>query len=529
MDATDTLSIIKSLEMAKEICYDTGQEYACIKYSKRLCEVKKEYYGSNSKEYLLELLELSELFSERLRMHKSYEVHNSAYEPYMHKLREDFESLGLDERQVYWLEASKYIRKTLDIAYRTASRYRVSDSSLMAESAYNATLLYKGLLLNLSNTADTEAIPNLKISWKDVRNKLGSEDLAIEFFRTDEGKYGALLLKNKWKSPKLIRLPELKDKSSDDALAEVSKCMSTINFVSGNTLNSASRIVWSDRLLQYFPKNRKGKVYFSSDGMLLQTGIEYLPFDTSSNVEDYYTVSDVYDIVRLSSTRELVLENKQEKLDTAALFGGIYYRDVTESLTSVTQRSAAQMDIPATYTEVLDIQDKFVSNGIKVRLRTESEADALSFTEMSDGRYGVIHIATHGMYWSKDQKPEVIDPLERCGLLFSDEMVTAGVISRLNLEHSNLVVLSACETALGDISQDGVLGLQRGFKMAGAGTILMSLWKVSDDVTKELMGCYYSNLLTPGQTARSAFNQAVNTIRAKYPTPYYWAAFIMLD
>ena len=112
-----------------------------------------------------------------------------------------------------------------------------------------------------------------------------------------------------------------------------------------------------------------------------------------------------------------------------------------------------------------------------------------------------------------------------------DGILTAQEISRLNLSGLNLVVLSACETALGDITNEGVMGLQRGFKKAGAQTIVMSLWKVADEQTQQFMTEFY-RLLTNGIGKRQAFKTAQQYMRSQYPeqrSKPYWAAFIMLD
>ena len=92
----------------------------------------------------------------------------------------------------------------------------------------------------------------------------------------------------------------------------------------------------------------------------------------------------------------------------------------------------------------------------------------------------------------------------------------------------DLVVLSACQTGLGEVTGEGVFGLQRGFKKAGAQTIVMSLWKVADEPTQLLMVEFFKNL-TAGQSKRAAFLAAQQTVRAKYPNPLYWAAFVMVD
>ena len=91
-----------------------------------------------------------------------------------------------------------------------------------------------------------------------------------------------------------------------------------------------------------------------------------------------------------------------------------------------------------------------------------------------------------------------------------------------------MVVLSACQTGLGEVTSEGVFGLQRGFKKAGAHTIVMSLWKVDDNATKDLMTEFYKNLVN-GKSKREAFISAQEFLLKKYQDPRKWAAFVMVD
>jgi len=120
--------------------------------------------------------------------------------------------------------------------------------------------------------------------------------------------------------------------------------------------------------------------------------------------------------------------------------------------------------------------------------------------------------------WLGEKSPENIE----------DGVLTAREISRMDLRGTDLVVLSACETGLGEVSSEGVFGLQRSFKQAGVRSLIMSLWEVNDDATKYIMTEFYSNLLS-GKDKRVAFLEAKRKCKEKYTYPQYWAAFIMLD
>ena len=155
-----------------------------------------------------------------------------------------------------------------------------------------------------------------------------------------------------------------------------------------------------------------------------------------------------------------------------------------------------------------------------------------------------------------DNQPRVIedDALTRSGLYFAgadnvilnglsavpdsidDGRLTAAEIAQLDLRGLDMVVLSACQTGLGEITGDGVFGLQRGFKKAGAQTIVMSLWKVDDEATTEFMTTFFENMKIDRDghplNKHEAFKEAQSKLKRdkdKYSDPYCWAAFVMLD
>ena len=165
----------------------------------------------------------------------------------------------------------------------------------------------------------------------------------------------------------------------------------------------------------------------------------------------------------------------------------------------------------------------------------------------------VFHIATHGFFMPEIedtgeekllQNAAAKNPLLRTGLMLvgagdilnktdfnyniDDGILTAYEAMNLNLDQTELVVLSACETGLGDLEVgEGVYGLQRAFLVAGARNLIMSMFKVDDDATQQLMVTFYRRWLETGEM-RASFIQAKKEVRNKYKDPIYWGAFIMI-
>jgi CHAT domain-containing protein len=205
-------------------------------------------------------------------------------------------------------------------------------------------------------------------------------------------------------------------------------------------------------------------------------------------------------------------------------------------------------------TDILRDGSYLVSDGSDIYATEES------FKKLSGTGVKLMHIATHGFYEPANKAKSFSDflttgnqnnkedlSLSRSGLFLAgaasaldpikrkdipdgveDGILTAKEISRLDFSGLDLVVLSACQTGLGEITDEGVFGLQRGFKKAGAQTIVMSLWKVDDAATKDLMTAFYKNM-TSGMSKREAFVTALKELRKQYSDPQKWAAFIMVD
>ena len=132
-------------------------------------------------------------------------------------------------------------------------------------------------------------------------------------------------------------------------------------------------------------------------------------------------------------------------------------------------------------------------------------------------RSGLL-FADGNLTWSANTAPKANE----------DGILTAQEVSTLDLRKAQIVTLSACETGLGEIKgSEGVYGLQRSFKLAGAKMIIISLWQVPDKETSEFM-IYFYKFMMRKKDPKIAFSAAQKEMNKKY-APYFWAAFVLVD
>lgn len=204
--------------------------------------------------------------------------------------------------------------------------------------------------------------------------------------------------------------------------------------------------------------------------------------------------------------------------------------------------------------ETLNAILKNSKSNVELFSKSTATEDNLKKTQSPD----ILHIATHGYFLSNNDTSKIKksiadmfnenyknDSYLKSGLLFASAqnslntkqplsknngVLTAEEVKSLNLKNTELVVLSACETGLGDnLVGQGVIGLQRAFMIAGAKSVIMSLWSVSDDKTQELMTLFYTNWINNNMNKEEALHKAKLEMKKLYPQPYYWAGFVLLE
>lgn len=218
--------------------------------------------------------------------------------------------------------------------------------------------------------------------------------------------------------------------------------------------------------------------------------------------------------------------------------------------------------------EVSDLEKLIGADGIKATVYEDYAATEEAFKELGNGKGSprIIHLATHGYFFDDPEEKQVNKgkintaglnqpvykisdhPMIRSGLIMAggnyawhtgesflpgmeDGILTAYEISQLDLSNTEIAVLSACETGLGDIrGNEGVFGLQRAFKIAGVRYIIMALWVVPDEESADFMTLFYQKWLEEDMTIPGAFREAQREMSAiRYIKPYSWAGFVLME
>lgn len=452
----------------------------------------------------------------------------SAYKEYFNTQKKyalaNFSGMNAKEREEYWQTLRPFI----------ADCYLLEDAD--PGFLYDVTLFSKGLLLQLTKVsgegkASDDALKTLNYRWQDIQKRLRPREAAIEFIQygeSDDHKMGALLLKHAG-NPMFIPL------TSPDKILEVG----------GKTLGSTSRLdkdkLYSDSTLQslvWTTELRKAidgvtRLYFAPDGYLHRLAIEYMP--QAKNVDMY----------RLSSTRRLMeTATPKQTIKSTLAFGAINY-DLDKNSGKVDSNDSMAFSnyIGKSFPKLNESTDETKDilaerNNPADSILTGAKASEIAFRQLAPG-YSSILLSTHGDFCANtpletDLKPTVSDDtMSKSILAFSginehlrdsnfdaetqsDGIISAKELSSLDLSNCRLFTASACQSALGEITADGVFGLQRGLKNAGVDAMLLSLWNVNSEATSVLMKSFYHNI-NSGMPLKKALEDARKALLSDNP------------
>lgn len=431
-------------------------------------------------------------------------------------------------------------------------------------------------LLTVSNTlerklaiaSETFRLTSQNARWQDVQAALAPGEAAIEFAqlknpKTDSTLYMAWVLRAGDTYPQQVFLFEEKELGQ---IAATRRLYTPEPPATGKNLH---QLLWKP--LEPMLKG-VSTIYYAPAGILHQINLGAVPVSASAVLDDRFHLH------RLVSTRQIIsLKNAPAApaLNAALVFGGIRYE--SDSLALASTNTILDNPVPdaltsrnrgATFGSEWSFLTGSLQEAVSVRQRLETAGAKVSFADgfhASEGYFkksvqsapapAVLHLATHGFFVTAADSSAhsgfatAENPMARAGLALSganrvwggeqpfggqeDGILTALEISRMDLSGTELAVLSACGTGQGKIEAgEGVLGLQRAFKMAGVHYVIMTLWNVQDEDAQQFMDFFYGQWLTQKKSIPDAFRAAQQRMRAIHATPFQpmaWAGFLLLE
>jgi len=426
----------------------------------------------------------------------------------------------------------------------------------------------------LSVNNNTLEVPTLK----DVNKKLNLEAAYVEIIRinkqardfnkkfkdnfkffSDSISYGAIIIKKNTK-PKFVLIDSTNRLENE-----------FVPLFKSKLINKKQDTDSYHVLFEPIEKELQGikNIYFVTDGAYNAINIESI-----YNPAKKQSIIDYLNIQQIQNIRSLIDQKTEFKISEStkvSLFGNpdfnlkIENKNQTENLLVNTEERSVISEIKTsikisplkgTQIEIDNINTMLKKTNCSIKTFSDSLAseDNLKHIDSPD----ILHIATHGYFLKDDENSKTKRSISnlinddfkgnsylKSGLLLAGAQntlnnidfigVNNGIINgeevkSLNLHNTELVVLSACETGLGDnLVGQGVVGLQRAFMIAGAKSVIMSLWSVSDEKTQQLMTLFYTNMIKNQMSKENALRQAKLEIKKMYPQPYYWAGFVLLE
>lgn len=448
-------------------------------------------------------------------------------------------------------EAKTSLNQLISLRDSLSLAERDNDTEKQAEILVRLRLLEQTILSHIKELTDYEAY--LNTNFDDIKSSIEKGSVFVDFLEmphtqnTDKS-ITAFIIRPEWKHPHLMRICRY---------SEINQITDSYNArLYDDEISQSIRHLVLDSVLHYI---KPGELfYYVPDGILHSFALENLKTD------DGMLISEVYDMRRLSSAREIAKIDSSNKGDykNAILYGSLdygYYNSTGDSIPVLSKDSIndergvgdAYEPLRATEYEIKSIDSILKSAHIKTISYRNTEGTEESFRALDGKSPDIIHMATHGYYLSAEQAKKVkglagySDAMLLSGLVMSggnagwlniaphdgslDGLLTAQDIAELDLSNTKLVVLSACKTANGQNKTDGIFGLQRAFKKAGAGALIMTLWGVNDQITALFMNTFYQELVNNNWDRHKAFLSAKKKIKGQYSEPYFWAGFVMLD
>ncbi len=436
------------------------------------------------------------LYSDYLSLAKSYVDAN-------------FLSMTASQREQYWMSEKSFVTDS----------YRLEDKA--PELLYDVALFSKAVLLQLGRTfredmnreQKEKALAAVRVGWKTVQKNIPESSAALEYVvyeRNGIENLGVLLMDRK-NAPKFFRIAPVPE-------------ISSMYLLEGEYRSELPELLWNKEILKAL--EGCSDVYFAPDGILHRLPIEYIVPESISEVNFH----------RLTSTRQLAEPSRLSGMGNMLVCGGVDYGYAAGSDENMGNDGQAY--------------SVFAGRNMGLRYLAESRREAEGIAGIRScagdtlllgnkasetavrglmGEYDIVHIATHGCFENETSSRDDFIPMASDRQLSGSCVFLAGAQSNMNdenfdssvpdgilsarelagmkLDNVALVSLSACQSGLGYVTSDGVFGLQRGLKAAGAGALVVSLWDVDDMAASVFFRRLYGNL-EAGQSLQKAFSEA---------------------
>lgn len=462
-------------------------------------------------------------------------------------LAENLTLMNDEERRVYWDMQQRALYNATQIVAYSAYQSQGDQQESATRLLLDIVLLRKSLLLDasLNDRKQDEGFSYLDIHSHQLQQVLRRDEQVIEMVevgKAPRSEYMAIIVTRK-EAPKLVPLIGLS------------------SFLQSNATNHQALNNKQLDQLMWEPLLKKAKlptiIYLVPDGLLQMIPVEYV-------LQDRYRVCERYEVRRLTSSKQLLSRSNSNEsvLARPCLVGGCLFNaqatdiemeegngfqiDQLPTIQNEQLESAVQneyfLPLPASTTEVSEI-DRILREAqypVQTYLGLHAHKNCLNNAQQLSPT--LLHIATHGLFY-----PSVEKGMQQSGLAFSGAntlanrtqgIMTADEFSRLLFPNLQLAVLSACHTGQGEVTGEGVWGMQRACKMTGCKAMVLTLWEVGDEITHTMMTQLYQHLVK-GEDIYTSFAKATAHIRQQTfmvdnqpisgNSPKIWCAYILVD
>ncbi len=564
---------INTLNLYGNTLYHNNKYEDALKVYEEQLEVCEKLYGNNSREYHWTQYCIANILAYMGRIDEGASIYKEVIAWYRDKMLYDLQSIPSTERDKYLDNMIEFLQNA--IPFGIEAKYNEDEFTALA---YECLLLTKGLLLATEKSTETiirengtdeevasittlyqlkshlaDLLANHKSDPKDVLNtyaQIKTIDINLANACSQYGNntffasIGYEQVRNNLKEGEvLLDFADFKPKSKPRQYicyeirrnqkhpsvhyicngAELDSLLTLENHRWGNLYSGEAGAdmgsIIGSPLRKIIGNSRT--VYYVPSGVFHKLAIDAIPLDEKR-------LGDTCAFYRLSSARELVPDNESRQSNSAQLYGGLSYgtdiKPLAHSLQEVTDISTMLNGVMEQHTLVAD-------KGTKE-----------SFIQMNCNAPNIIHLSTHGFYYSPaDHNLPVSlqgynDAMSLSGLVMSGGslssrlgLLTADEVAQCNLSNTVIACLASCHSGQGEVTSEGIYGLQRAFKKAGVKTVIMNLWEASDVATQCFMTNFYLDLINGSKDRHKAFQYARDEVRRTYSSPFYWAGFVMVD